>query len=79
MHDLKPFIAVNDDLHVFVTDPEGYRVMEFDQNGEVVRVWGDFGDSYASFGLASGIAVDNQGHVWVTDGSFNRIMRFTLP
>ncbi|HCK67317.1 MAG TPA: hypothetical protein DHW49_13740 [Anaerolineae bacterium] len=77
--DNKPFIAVNDDLHVFVTDPEGYRVMEFDQNGEVVRVWGDFGDSYASFGLASGIAVDNQGHVWVTDGSFNRIMRFTLP
>jgi predicted membrane-bound mannosyltransferase/sugar lactone lactonase YvrE len=77
--DNKPFIAVNDDLHVFVTDPEGYRVIEFDQNGEVVRVWGDFGDSDASFGLASGIAVDNQGHIWVTDGAFNRVMRFTLP
>lgn len=75
----KPFIAVNDDLHVFITDPEGYRVIEFNQNGEVVRVWGDFGDSYASFGLASGIAVDHQGHIWVTDSEFDRIMRFTLP
>ncbi|MBL8050462.1 MAG: TIGR03663 family protein [Anaerolineales bacterium] len=77
--DNKPYIAVNDDLHVFVTDPDGYRVMEFDPNGEVVRVWGDFGDSNASFGLASGIAIDNNGNVWVTDGAFNRILRFTLP
>ncbi|MBL8088783.1 MAG: TIGR03663 family protein [Anaerolineales bacterium] len=77
--DNKPFIAVSNDLHVFITDPEGYRVIEFDQNGEVVRVWGDFGDSNASFGLASGIAIDNEGKVWVTDSAFNRILRFTLP
>ncbi|GMV35074.1 MAG: TIGR03663 family protein [Chloroflexi bacterium CFX1] len=77
--DNKPFIAVNDDLHVFVTDPEGYRVIEFDSDGEVIRVWGDYGDTNAGFGLASGIAVDPEGKVWVTDGVFNRIMRFTLP
>ena len=77
--DNKPFIAVNDELHVFVTDPEGYRVIEFDPNGEIVRVWGDFGDSNASFGLTAGIAIDNDGNVWVTDSAFNRVMRFVLP
>jgi len=77
--DNKPFIAVNDDLHVFITDPEGYRVMEFEPNGNLLRTWGDFGNTGSSFGLASGIAMDPAGHVWVTDGLYNRIMRFTLP
>ena len=77
--DNKPYIAVDENLHVFITDPEGYRVIEFDQNGEVVRVWGDYGDTAANFGIASGIAVDNDGHVWVSDSAFNRVMRFTLP
>lgn len=77
--DNKPFIAVNDDLHVFITDPEGFRVMEFDPNGNLVRTWGDFGNTGSSFGLASGIAMDTDGHVWVTDGLYNRMLRFTLP
>lgn len=77
--DNKPFIAVNDDLHVFITDPDGFRVIEYDPNGEVVRAWGDFGETESSFGLPSGIAIDNEGHVWVTDSLYNRLMRFTLP
>lgn len=75
----KPYIAVNDDLHVFITDPEGYRVMEFDPNGILIRTWGEYGDGESQFGLASGIAVDPDGHIWVTDGFFNQISRFTLP
>lgn len=77
--DNKPFIAVDDQLHVFITDPEGYRVMEFDREGKVVRTWGEYGDGYSNFGLAAGVAVDAEGHIWVTDGAFNRILRFTLP
>lgn len=77
--DNKPYIAVNEDLHVFITDPEGYRVMEFDQEGSIIRVWGDYGDTPTGFGLASGIAIDPNGKVWVTDGTLNRILRFTLP
>ena len=75
----KPFIAVNKNKHVFITDPEGYRVMEFDPNGGLLRVWGDFGNTATTFGLASGIAIDPDGHIWVTDGANNRIMRFKLP
>jgi uncharacterized protein (TIGR03663 family) len=77
--DNKPFIAVDDNLHVFITDPDGFRVQEFDQNGAIIRVWGDFGNTPSSFGLPSGIAVDSEGHVWVTDSVYNRVMRFTLP
>ncbi len=77
--DNKPFIAVNDDGMVFVTDPEQYRVVQFTSSGEVVRTWGDFGDSPTTFGLTSGIAVDSMGHIWVTDALYNRILRFSLP
>jgi len=76
--DNKPFIAVNDDLHVFITDPDGYRIMEFDQNGALIRVWDDLG-SDSSLGLPSGIAIDSEGHIWVTDSTNNRLRRYTLP
>jgi len=77
--DNKPFIAVNDELHVFITDPDGYRVMEFDPDGVLIRVWGDLGETESNFGLPSGIAIDNEGHVWVTDSVKNSLIRFTLP
>ncbi len=76
--DNKPYIAVNDDLHVFITDPDGYRVMEFDQNGILIRTWDDLA-SETSLGMPSGIAIDDEGHVWVTDSMNNRLMRYTLP
>ncbi len=77
--DNKPFIAVNGQGHVFVTDPEGFRVIEYTADGQIVRTWGDYGNTPFTFGLASGIAVDPQGHIWVSDAGNNRIMRFTLP
>jgi sugar lactone lactonase YvrE len=74
----KPFIAVGPDNHVFVTDPEGYRVIEFTNDGKFVRTWGDFGNGPDEIGLASGIAVDPTGHVWVTDAGNDRILRYTI-
>src|SRR5215216_2031764 len=75
----KPFIAVSEDKHVFITDPEGYRVIEFTENGEFVRTWGDFGTGPDEIGLAAGVAVDQKGFIWVTDAGNNRILRYTLP
>ena len=77
--DNKPFIAVSPDKHVFITDPEGYRVIEFTDSGEFVRTWGDFGVGANEIGLAAGVAVDPAGFVWVTDAGNNRILRYTLP
>jgi DNA-binding beta-propeller fold protein YncE len=77
--DNKPFIAVGANEHVFITDPEGYRVIEFTEKGEFVRAWGAFGIGPEELGLASGITVDPQGFIWVTDPGNNRILRYTLP
>ena len=77
--DNKPFIAVAPNGHVFVTDPEGYRVLEFDGEGNFVRAWGDYGIGVTEIGLASGVIVDAEGHIWVTDAANNRILRYTLP
>jgi DNA-binding beta-propeller fold protein YncE len=77
--DNKPFIAVGGNGDVFITDPEGYRVIEFTADGQFVRTWGDFGNGPDEIGLAAGITVDQQGFVWVTDAGNNRILKYRLP
>lgn len=74
-----PFVAVSPDQHVFVTDPEGYRVLEFTANGEFVRGWGGYSPSSDGFGLASAVRVDSQGRVWVSDAGNHMLLRFNLP
>lgn len=75
----KPYIAVDEQDHVFITDPEGFRVLEFTSEGQFVRGWGDYSPSSDGFGLPSGIEVDAAGHVWVSDAGNNLLLRFTLP
>jgi predicted membrane-bound mannosyltransferase/DNA-binding beta-propeller fold protein YncE len=77
--DNKPYLAVDQQGNVFATDPEGNRVLEFDNQGKFIRAWGDIGSDAKSFNLAGAVAIDAQGNVWVTDANNNRIMRFTLP
>ena len=77
--DNKPFIAVDNNGHVFVTDPEAYRVIEYTIDGQLVQTWGDYGTTDTTFGTTAGIAVDPGGHIWVSDAGNNRIMKFTLP
>ncbi|HJS18230.1 MAG TPA: hypothetical protein VJ785_05765, partial [Anaerolineales bacterium] len=75
----KPFIAVDDNNNVFVTDPEGYRVIQFTSDGQFLRTWGDYGTGVDEIGLAAGVDVNPQGYVWVTDAGNHRILRYTLP
>ncbi len=77
--DNKPYIAADSQGNIFVSDPEAYRVLEFSSNGAFIRTWGDFGVGAENFGLATALAVDSVGRVWVSDTANNRLMRFTLP
>ncbi len=75
----KPYIALDQAGHIFITDPEMYRVLEFTTQGQFIRAWGDYGTDDASFGRTAGVAVDAQGTVWVSDAANNRVMKFVLP
>lgn len=75
----KPYIDVDKNGHVFVTDPDGYRVLEFDNTGNFIRGWGDYSSGIDGFGMPIGIAVDAEGRVWVSDAENGYMLRFTMP
>lgn len=76
----KPYLAVSPVTgNVFVADPEGPRVLEFDPEGNFVRGWGDYSTEPDGFNIVSGLAFDQNGDLWVSDGGNNRLLRFRLP
>ena len=77
--DNKPYLAIDQNGHLFATDPDSFRVLEFTTSGDFIRTWGEYGNTPENFGMPSGISVDNQGIIWVSDSANNRLMRFTLP
>ena len=77
--DNKPFLAVDASGNVFATDPEANRILEFDNQGNFIRAWGDYGTGPDGFNLAAADAVDAQGNLWVSDANNNRLLHFTLP
>ncbi len=74
-----PYLAADNTGHVFITDPDNNRVIEYTSKGDVVRYWEDGGSNAGSFNLPVGIAVDTQGGVWVVDSGNGRLLHFTLP
>jgi sugar lactone lactonase YvrE len=77
--DNKPYIAVDEAGHVFVTDPEGFRVLEFSQDGQFIQGWGDYSTATDGLNLPTGIKADGKGGVWVSDAGNNVLLHFTVP
>lgn len=75
--DNKPYIAVDSQGNVYLSDPEGNRILKFNNQGEFLYYWGDFGVSSDRFNLPVGLAVDEQDALWIADSGNNRIMQFT--
>ena len=74
--DNKPSIAVDGSGNLYISDPEGYRLLRFNTNGDFVNFWGDYGAETATFNLPSGLAIDPAGGIWVADSGNHRIMHF---
>ncbi len=74
--DNKPFMALDAKGRLYVTDPEGYRVLVFDSQGKFLTTWGDFGTDNASLGLAAALAIDANGNITVTDAGNHRVLQF---
>ena len=75
----KPFLTVDGQNRVFVTDPEGFRILEFTQDGSFVQYWGDLGSGATGFDLPTGISADPLGGVWVTDSGNHQVLHFNPP
>jgi DNA-binding beta-propeller fold protein YncE len=75
----KPYLAISNDDHVCLTDPEGFRALCFSQDGTYFIGWGEYGASESKFGLLSGIAFSEDNKIWIVDSGNNRIMLFEPP
>ena len=73
----KPYLDVDTaNNRVYIADPESFRVLEYTLDGEFIRYWGDYSIEIDGFGLVSGIAVDPDGGLWVSDAVNNRLLHF---
>jgi DNA-binding beta-propeller fold protein YncE len=61
---------------VYVGDPQGYRVLVFDSQGEYLMSFGQYGFDMASFALPLGMAFDEAGDLYVVDGDNSRVLEF---
>ncbi len=72
----KPFLAFSPKGTLFVTDPEGGRILEFSLSGELIQGWQDLSVSPEVISRPYGLDFDSQGHMWVSDAAMNVIMVF---
>jgi len=73
----KPYLA-SENGQICVTDPEGFRILCFSEDGAFIKGWGDYGLGAGQFDTPSGVAFDGEGGLWVVDSANGRVMRFSV-
>jgi uncharacterized protein (TIGR03663 family) len=73
----KPYVATDSSGRVYVTDPEGGQLLIFDAEGTPLVVIG--GSSSTLFQLPTGVILDSQDRLWVSDAANQRLLRFPPP
>ena len=53
----KPYLAVDSEGYIYVTDPELWRALVFDREGNFKATFGVFGNDNQSFALPNGVAI----------------------
>jgi DNA-binding beta-propeller fold protein YncE len=76
----RPYLALDEARdRLYVSDPDAARVLVYDTRGNCVGSFGQAGDAPFApnqFGTTGGVAVDDQGRVYVVDSRGNRVLRF---
>ncbi len=76
--DNKPYLAFSPKDTLFITDPEGGRILEFSLSGELIQGWQDFSVTSELISRPYGLDFDQQGNLWVSDAAMNVIMVFNV-
>lgn len=72
-------IAFAPNGHLFIADGYGNaRILEYTREGKRVRNWGSPGTGPGQFNLPHGIAIDENGVIYVADRENGRIQKFDL-
>ena len=77
--DNKPYLAVGLDGNIYASDPELSRIIIFSPEGEVLAAWGTEGFDSFNLNFPTGLTVDSNGGVWVSDTKNNRLQYFINP
>ncbi len=71
----KPYLAVDADGRVFVSDPEGGRLLVFDSTGKFLTSLGQQDADGQGLLLPTGLAVDAEGYIYVADPVSNWVFK----
>ena len=77
--DNKPYLTVGLDGNIYASDPELSRIIVFSPVGEVLAAWGAEGFDPFNLNFPSGLTIDSNGGVWVSDTKNNRLQYFINP
>ena len=69
-------LTIDQQGSLFVVDNGNNRVQKFDNNGNFIILWGNFGSANANFHNPTGIACDANGDVYVVDTNNHRVQKF---
>lgn len=74
-----PYIAAGPNGQVYASVPSRNQIISANLNGEIQLRWGGKGVDTASLTLPSGVAVGQDGTLYVVDRGNNRVLQFKLP
>ncbi len=69
-------VAIDTQGSLFVVDNGNNRIQKFDNNGNFIVLWGNFGAANSNFHNPTGIACDAEGNVYVADTNNHRVQKF---
>ncbi|MCP5099301.1 MAG: TIGR03663 family protein [Chloroflexi bacterium] len=72
----KPYMAADRDGRIYLTDPEGFRIIIFNSMGEYLGRFGSSGTGIDQLGLPNGIFIDGEDNIYIADAGNNRILKF---
>lgn len=71
----KPYLAVDPQGRLYITDPEGGLVAIFSHQGALVATFGQPGYDTGAYSLPTGIDLDASGYIYLADTNHHRIVK----